>query len=199
MAKRSKKNKQPATSQKEIPQYKPKSSIKQKLMIGLLLGAMLLFVFGGVIKGLLSNSGSSGSNSGYSTFERPEPQFKKDNTLTITSKEAGVPAKELDIETVSKPKDVQQGLMYRKSMEENRGMLFLMPKEEKQSFWMKNTHFPLDIIFINSNKEIVSIGKNTVPFSKDPVPSNVPAKYVLEVNAGYCKKYNVQVGDKVSF
>lgn len=195
-----KKNTGNTASQKEIPQFKAKSSIKQKLMIGLLIGAMLLFVFGGVIRSFMSGGSSSSGDSNYtSTYERPEPQFRKDGTLSITSKQPGVPAKELDIEIVSKTKDVQQGLMYRKSMEENRGMLFLMNKEEPQSFWMKNTHIPLDIIFINSKKEIVMIRPNTIPYSKLPVPSDVPAKYVLEVNSDYCKKYNVKIGDKVAF
>ncbi len=197
MAKQKKKQ-QTANRQKEIPKFKPKSSIKQKLMISLLIGAMLLFVFGGLIRSYMT-SGSSSKSDYTSNYERPEPQFKKDGTLSIISKQKGVPTKELDIEIVQKTKDVQQGLMYRKSMDENRGMLFLMEREEPQSFWMKNTHIPLDIIFINSEKEIVSIGRNTIPYSKAPVPSNVPAKYVLEVNADYCKKFNVQVGDKVAF
>jgi len=198
MAKQSKKKQQTANRQKEIPKFKGKSSLKRNLMIGLLIGAMLLFVFGGIIQSFLAGNSNS-SNYTTTSYERPEPQFRKDGTLTITSKQAGVPPKELDIEIVSKTKDVQQGLMYRKSMDENKGMLFLMNKEEPQSFWMKNTHIPLDIIFINSNKEIVMIRPNTIPYSKAPVPSDVAAKYVLEVNSDYCKKYNVKIGDKVSF
>lgn len=199
MAKQKKNKKQEELPRRNVPKFKKKSTLKQKLMIGLLIGAMLLFMFGSMLPSLFSGGNKSGESTYTSTYERPEPQFRKDGTLTITSKEKGVPAKELDIEIVSKAKDVQQGLMYRKSMDENRGMLFLMPREETQSFWMKNTHIPLDIIFINNNKEIVMIRPNTIPYSKLPVPSDVPAKYVLEVNSDYCKKYNVKIGDKVSF
>ncbi len=62
-------------------------------------------------------------------------------------------------------------LMYRKSMDDTKGMLFIFQKEEPQSFWMKNTVIPLDIMFVNSKKEIVKIFKNTIPFSENSLPS----------------------------
>jgi hypothetical protein len=64
---------------------------------------------------------------------------------------------------------------------------------------MKNTEFALDIIFINSDHEIVSIQKNAKPFDKSSLPSDAPAKYVLEINAGLSDQWGLEVGDLIEF
>ena len=92
-----------------------------------------------------------------------------------------------------------QGLMYRQNLPENAGMLFIFTNEEPRSFWMKNTYISLDIIYINSKKEIVSIQKYTQPRSTYSIPSEKPAMYVLEVNAGFTDKYGIHPGDKIDF
>jgi hypothetical protein len=89
--------------------------------------------------------------------------------------------------------------MYRKELPEMSGMLFLFPREEPLSFWMKNTILPLDIIFIDAARAIVSIAQNTTPFSENPLPSGSPAQFVLEVNGGFCQRHGVAVGDRVEF
>jgi uncharacterized membrane protein (UPF0127 family) len=92
-----------------------------------------------------------------------------------------------------------RGLMDRFSLPDQAGMLFIFDNDEPRSFWMKNTYISLDIIFINSNKEIVSIQKYTQPRTTSSIPSDKPAMYVLEVNAGYCDKFDIKPGDKVEF
>ncbi len=87
--------------------------------------------------------------------------------------------------------------MYRTKMLEMRGMLFIFEYEKKQSFWMRNTFIPLDIIFVNKNYEIVKIHKNTQPFADTSYPSEAPAIYVVEVNGGFTDKYSVKEGDKI--
>ena len=89
--------------------------------------------------------------------------------------------------------------MYRNGMAENRGMLFLMESEKYQSFWMHNCVMSLDIIYINSNYEIVDIYKNTNVLDETSLPSKAPALYVVEINAGLCSKYGIKIGDKVQF
>lgn len=89
------------------------------------------------------------------------------------------------------------GLMYRQELPELHGMLFIFPREEPLSFWMKNTPLPLDIIFINTAYEIVSIAHNTTPFSEKPLPSGRPAQFVLEVNGGFCQRHGIAAGDRV--
>ena len=105
----------------------------------------------------------------------------------------------IDIEIADDEASRMQGLMYRDSMAENQGMLFVFPDEAERSFWMENTILPLDIIYIDARNRIVTIQKNTVPYSRDSIPSNGPAKYVVEVNAGYCDRHSVKVGDHIEW
>ncbi len=105
----------------------------------------------------------------------------------------------VDIEIADDDTRRTQGLMYRDSMAENHAMLFVLPDEREQSFWMKNTIMPLDIIYVNAKKQIVSTQKNAVPYSEDSIPSNGPARYVIEVNAGFCDRHLVKPGDHVEW
>src|SRR5690606_30470350 len=104
-----------------------------------------------------------------------------------------------DIEIAETEYETQTGLMYRRSMEENQGMLFIQPTEALQYFYMKNTEFPLDIIYIDGGLKIVSFQKNAKPYDESSLPSNVPAKYVFEINAGLSDKMGFQVGDSIVF
>lgn len=95
-------------------------------------------------------------------------------------------------------KDHAQGLMYRTSLPEDQGMLFVFPNEQKETFWMKNTLIALDIFFISSDKKIVHIEKNVPPCKSEPCPlysSGTKVLYVLETNGGFADKYNIVEGD----
>jgi uncharacterized membrane protein (UPF0127 family) len=124
--------------------------------------------------------------------------FKKEGELTISDSSSTLKAK-IDIEIADTDYERQLGLMKRISMEEKQGMLFIFSTNAMQSFWMRNTLISLDMIFINSNKKIVTVHKNTKVLSDQSYPSTAPAKYVLEVNAGFTNKYNVVVGDEISW
>lgn len=130
--------------------------------------------------------------------QHPEPQFKKEGDLTFLKKD-GKEIKKIDIEVADNGPERQQGLMYRKSMPESEGMLFIFPQDDDQAFWMKNTIMPLDIIFVNSDKQIVKIYKNTTPYSEKSLPSIKKAMYVVETVAGFCDKFGVSEGDKVNY
>lgn len=95
----------------------------------------------------------------------------------------------------------QRGLMFRESLAENAGMLFAFDYMERQSFWMKNTLIPLDLIWLNERKEIVSV-ITAPPCKKDPCESYSPmqkAMYVLELNGGFAKKHGLKLGTKLEF
>lgn len=95
-----------------------------------------------------------------------------------------------------------KGLMHRKNLEEDAGMLFNFTSEKNRSFWMKNTLIPLDIIFIDKDKKIVDIIENMEPCLEEPCQvyeSKYPAMYALEVNAGYVDKNNIRTGKTVVF
>lgn len=127
-----------------------------------------------------------------------EYMFKKEGELVI-SDSTGSPRTKIDIEIADTEFDRELGLMMRKTMEENQGMLFIFPDAEPQSFWMRNTFIPLDMVFIDSSKQIITIRKNTRPLSDTDYSSTGPAQYVLEVNAGFTDKYGIKEGDKISF
>ena len=94
-----------------------------------------------------------------------------------------------------------KGLMFRKSLPENEGMLFVFNREGYHSFWMMNMSFPIDIIWINKEKEVVHIVKDAKPcgLNCDPYVPEKEAKYVLEVNANFTTKNKIKVRTKVNF
>ncbi len=123
-------------------------------------------------------------------------EFQKEGELTFNSAKNNFISK-LDIEIADDDESRATGLMFRDKMDQNQGMLFVFPNEEVQSFWMKNTILPLDIVFVNSKMEIVKIQKNAVPYSEKSLQSFKLARYVVEVNAGYCDKLGINEGDKI--
>ena len=89
--------------------------------------------------------------------------------------------------------------MYRRELPSDHGMLFIFPVEKVNSFWMKNTPIPLDMIFISRERKIVGIVHETVPFSLDGRSVSVPSQYVLEINGGLSRRYGFKAGDVVKF
>ena len=107
--------------------------------------------------------------------------------------------KQIDVEIAETDEKRHLGLMYRMKLEENQGMLFIFQDEEEQGFYMKNTMISLDIIFVNSKKQIIKIHKNTTPYSSKTLPSVKPALYVVEVIAGFTDKYGIKEGDQIDW
>jgi uncharacterized protein len=126
------------------------------------------------------------------------PTFKKEGQLAFV-KSSQEEIKQIEIEIADTEEERRQGLMYRATMEDTQGMLFVFPTSEPQSFWMKNTLISLDLLFVNEKKEIVTIQKYAQPKSESSIPSYKPAKYVIEVNAGFCDRYQIKEGDNVKF
>ncbi|XMO85283.1 DUF192 domain-containing protein [Algibacter sp. AS12] len=131
-------------------------------------------------------------------IKQTEISFTKEGELSII-KASDSTAIKLDIEIADTDFDIQTGLMYRNSMANNQGMLFIFDDEKERFFYMKNTKIPLDLIYINANKAIVSVQKNAKPFDESSLPSNAPAKYVLEVNAGLVDVWGIAVGDQIIY
>ena len=128
-----------------------------------------------------------------------EVTFTKEGELQIFKKDKDSLLAKLDIEFAESEYETQTGLMYRHSMEDSQGMLFVFPNEAMHSFYMKNTEFPIDIIFIKADSTIGSFQENAEPFNENGISSQVPIKYVLEVNAGLAEKWLLEVGDKIEF
>ncbi|AFH50678.1 Hypothetical protein IALB_2975 [Ignavibacterium album JCM 16511] len=124
--------------------------------------------------------------------------FTKEGEL-IFSDSLGNTKTKIDIEIADDDYQRQLGLMNRKEMNENQGMLFIFPRQDFLSFWMRNTLISLDMIFVDESKTIVTIHKNTRILSDTSYPSSKPARYVVEVIAGFTDKHNIQVGDKIDW
>jgi uncharacterized membrane protein (UPF0127 family) len=105
----------------------------------------------------------------------------------------------VDVEVVSAPAAVERGLMYRQHLPPDSGMLFLMPQRAVQTFWMRNTLIPLDMIFIDTDFKVVGVVENTVPRTDDPRTVGKPSRYVLEVNAGWAKQHGIAAGATARF
>ena len=105
----------------------------------------------------------------------------------------------ISVEIADTPEKRRYGLMYRKQLPDQHGMLFVFPSETAQAFWMKNTPLSLDILFINAARSIVHITPHTTPFSEKPIPSGGPAQFVLEVRAGFCERHGIRRGTQVEF
>ena len=101
------------------------------------------------------------------------------------------------VEVAQTPEQQAQGLMNRKSLAPDRGMVFPRDPPGDASFWMKNTLIPLDIIFIRPDGTIARIAENTVPMSLEPIPSLEPVSAVLEIAGGRSAELGIKPGDKV--
>ncbi len=102
-----------------------------------------------------------------------------------------------DVELALTDRQHAQGLMFRRSLPADAGMLFVYPRERELLMWMKNTFVPLDMIFADAQGRIVSIAKRTVPQSLEVISSRRPAKYVLEVNGGVTDRLGIEPGDRL--
>jgi uncharacterized membrane protein (UPF0127 family) len=125
--------------------------------------------------------------------------FKKEGELLLKKIANDSTIARLNIEIADDEYQTQTGLMYRKSMKDDQAMLFIFEDEIQRAFYMKNTQFALDIIFINSDRKIVNIQKNAKSLDLTSLPSEGPAQYVLEVNAGLSDVWTLESGDIVEW
>ena len=102
------------------------------------------------------------------------------------------------VEIADEPQERSKGLMFRREMARDHGMLFDYGEEVPASFWMSNTYIPLDMIFVKSDGTVESIAERTTPLSENSVKSRGPVRYVLEINGGLSDELGIEPGDKLS-
>src|SRR5690242_14994114 len=117
----------------------------------------------------------------------------------VTVSPAGGHDVTFQVEIADTPAKRELGLMYRRDLPSDHGMIFLFPVETEQAFWMKNTPLPLDMIFINSKRRIVGIVQRAAPFTLDARSVPGTSQYVLEINGGLSDRYGFRAGDRVEF
>jgi uncharacterized protein len=128
-----------------------------------------------------------------------EIKFKKEGELRLFKPTSDSLIASFDIEIADDEYETQTGLMHRKSMTNDKAMLFIFPDMQMRAFYMKNTYIPLDIIYLDKDSLIVSIQENAKPLDETSLPSGVPAQYVLEINGGLSQQWSISVGDKMVF
>ncbi|HEU5057770.1 MAG TPA: DUF192 domain-containing protein [Kofleriaceae bacterium] len=107
--------------------------------------------------------------------------------------------KRVTVEVARTARQIQRGLMYREHLPPDGGMLFLMRRDKIQSFWMKNTLIPLDMIFVNGAMDVVGVVENAEPKTMTSRHVSRPSQYVIEVNGGWARKNGVGVGCRARF
>ena len=105
----------------------------------------------------------------------------------------------VEVEVADSPNTRTRGLMWRKSLADGKGMLFIFPEEAVQSFWMRNTLIALDMVFINRAHRVAGIVEHALPQTLDPRTVGRPSVYVLEVPGGYCARMGIRAGVTVTF
>jgi hypothetical protein len=108
----------------------------------------------------------------------------------------------LRVEVMVSDEDRAMGLMFRPSLPEDRGMLFVFETEDFHGIWMKNCRFPIDIVWLDESRRVVHVAEKVPPCRKDPCPGYAPlrrARYVIELNAGQARREGLAIGQTVSF
>lgn len=127
----------------------------------------------------------------------PAPVAKAPARVTLSP--PGGESVTVDVEVVDTPDSRQRGLMYRKQLAPDAGMLFLFERPEQHTFWMHNTLVPLDMIFITADWSVLGIVENATPLTDAPRAVSGESQYVLEVNAGYSRRHGLAPGTSVHY
>jgi uncharacterized protein len=144
-----------------------------------------------------ANSGSSQS-AGCAAGAKQEASEAGLDQITLCLR-SGSKTRAFVVEMARTPQQQNQGLMFRTTLADDKGMLFPFPQPRIASFWMRNTLIPLDIIFIGSDGRIVNIAENTTPYSLEPVVSIAPVTAVLELRGGLTAQLGIKAGDAVTW
>tara|TARA_R110002167_G_scaffold106601_1_gene273282 strand:+ start:1825 stop:2319 length:495 start_codon:yes stop_codon:yes gene_type:complete len=133
------------------------------------------------------------------TISTQQIEFTHEGNLNVYLNTSDSLKTNFDIEFAETDYETQTGLMYRKGMKNNQAMLFIFPDVATHSFYMKNTEFSLDIIYIKEDMTIASMQENAKPFNESGLSSMAPIKYVLEINGGLAEELGISIGDRISF
>lgn len=129
---------------------------------------------------------------------RTETEFRSDGILSFLSP-SGDTLSTIDIEIAETDEARARGLMGRRSLPPRSGMFFIMDEADTTGFWMRNTPMPLDIIFVSSDSQVVSIARRTTPYSDDVISPEAAKKYVVEVRAGHADRLGVTDSTRITW
>jgi uncharacterized membrane protein (UPF0127 family) len=130
--------------------------------------------------------------------DRPGITYRTDAQLQFTRAD-GSPIEEIAVEIAETDSTVERGLMDRRCLPEDWGMLFIFPFAEQKTFYMANTPRSLDIMFFGPDSALLNVAKYTEPLSPDVLPSEGAARFVVETPAGFADRYGLIPGDRISW
>ena len=122
------------------------------------------------------------------TFTRSQLQIERADGSKI----------DFDVEVAKTDEQQERGLMFRKNLAPNAGMIFIWPEDQVINMWMKNTEIPLDMLFVAHDGKIVKVLANTVPFDLTNLSSDQPVRAVIEIGGGGADRQNIRVGDRIN-
>ena len=118
-----------------------------------------------------------------------------DDVVVIATRDGPV---RFSVEVAVTPQQRSVGLMHRRELAADHGMIFDFRAEQNVTMWMRNTYLPLDMLFIDAGGGIRHVAKRTTPLSERTISSQVPVRYVLEINGGLADELKIAIGDTVS-
>ncbi|UZW54151.1 DUF192 domain-containing protein [Sphingobium sp. JS3065] len=135
------------------------------------------------------------------------PSAPKAENTTIAARQTSIPltirtakaTHRFTVDVALSEQQQEQGLMFRKSLAPDSGMLFPMSPPRTASFWMKNTLIPLDMLFIHTDGSIAYLKANAAPYSREPVSAGIPVAAVLELRGGRAAELDIREGDRVNW
>jgi uncharacterized membrane protein (UPF0127 family) len=115
--------------------------------------------------------------------------------IVFVAPETGTVRTAAFVEVARTPTEIERGLMHRKNLPADGGMIFMFESPAEKSFWMRNTLIPLDMIFIGPDERVLNIRKSVKPLSEEPQPSGGAVQYVVELPGGTADKTGIMRGD----
>ena len=125
-----------------------------------------------------------------STNDGGTPSFQQEGTLAFYQP-SGDTLATIAIEIADTDAERQRGLMQRRSLGYDRGMLFIFEETSTDGMWMKNTPLPLDIVFVSPDSQVINIARRTTPFSEETIEPAAPRRFVVEVRAGFANEFGL--------
>lgn len=147
-------------------------------------------------------SGGAGRAGGPEHAGPSTPQASREEPVSqprVVLEPPGAEPVVVDVEVARTSAETQRGLMYRRQMAPNAGMIFLFSRSRHLTFWMHNTYIPLDMIFITSDMRVLGVVENATPETDDPREVPGEGQFVLEVNAGFAREHGITAGTVVRF
>ena len=139
---------------------------------------------------------AGGCTSEEASRDSGEQTFQREGRLAFVQP-AGDTLKTIDVEIADTDAERERGLMGRRSLGYDRGMLFIFDSVDDGGMWMKNTPLPLDIVFVAPDSQVINIARRTTPFSQETISPAAPKKFVVEVRAGFANRFGLTDSTRV--